>query len=479
MASFTGLAKRAGWNLVDQALSALGNMLLMVVVARDVSRDDFGAFAIGFLVYGVAVAIGRAVVGQPLQILHSSDAPEQFRVAVARGQGVTVQLGLAIGILCALIGWGIGDAVGGVLLAVAVCLPLLMVQDVLRMAFFANGRADQAALIDVVKVVTQFAGLFGLIGVGITGVGWLTLSWGVAAAISAVVGMVLLRARPVLKGSWAWVRRQRKLTKYLLAEYTLGLGAAQLGGMLVPVLGTPRDAGAIRGSETLLGPLNVLWTASLAFAVPEISRRRRLLARQRVQVMAAISGAMTVVACTYVVVLLVLPDAVGQALFGDSWAGAQSVLLPMGLNSIASAMASGPGAMMIGMGLAKKTFRLNLAKAPILLGLLVPGTLMYGAPGAAWAMAISEAVLLPFWTYTAWRGAHGHYDHHIEHLQPTTGPQQVVDAHGEPVSEPGSEVGNAPGSEVRSEFAAAAGIDPSIDPPSGPISDPSSDPARR
>lgn len=418
MASFAGLAKRAGWNLVDQALSALGNMLLMVAVARVVSRDDFGAFAIGFLVYGVAVAIGRAVVGQPLQILHSSDALPVFREAVSRGQGVTIQLGLGAGTLSAVVGWGVGGAVGDVLLAVALCLPLLMAQDALRMAFFAHGRADQAALIDVVKVVVQFAGLFGLLGLGVTGVGWLTLSWGVAAVLSALVGMLVLGSWPQLRGSWAWVGRQRNLTKYLLAEYTLGLGAAQLGGMLVPVLGTPRDAGAIRGSETLLGPLNVLWTASLAFAVPEISRRRHLVARQRIQVMAAISGVMTAVACTYVALLLVLPQAVGQELFGDSWTGAQSVLVPMGLNSIASALGSGPGALMVGMGLAKKTFALNLVKAPILLGVLVPGTILYGATGAAWAMAISEAVILPFWAYTALRGAQGHYDHHIEHLAP-------------------------------------------------------------
>ncbi len=430
MASFAGLAKRAGWNLVDQAMSALANMALMIVVARQVNRDDFGAFAVGFLVYGVAVAVGRALVGQPLQILHSADAMPAFRRAVAKGQGVTMQVGLGAGVLCALVAWPIGGAMGDVLLAVAVCLPLLMAQDTLRMAFFAHGRAEHAALIDFIKVVVQFGLLFALLGMGITSVGWLTLSWGVAAVISALAGMAVLRSRPQLRGSWAWVGRQRKLTKYLLAEYTLGLGAAQLGGMLVPVLGTARDAGAIRGSETMLGPLNVLWTASLAFAVPEISRRRHLVARQRVRVMSAISAVMTFIACTYVALLLLLPDEVGEQLFGDSWAGAHSVLLPMGVLAVASALGSGPGAMMVGMGLAKKTFRLNLVKAPILLGLLVPGTLAFGATGAAWAMAISEAVLLPFWSYTAWRGAHGHYDKHIEHLQaqeaPVTEPQPAV-----------------------------------------------------
>lgn len=421
MASLAGLAKRAGWNIIDQALSALGNMLLMVVVARAVDADAFGAFAVGFLIYGIAVAIGKAVVGQPLQILHSADSLTDFRVAVAKGQGVTIWLGLAFGLICAVFGLLLSGALANVLLAVAICLPLLMAQDVLRMAFFAHGRADHATLIDFVKVVAQFSLLFALLWLGIEEVGLLTLSWGVAAAISAVVGMAVLRCAPKVRGSWAWVGRQRKLTKYLLAEYTLGLGAAQVGSMLVPVIGTTRDAGAIRGGQTLLGPLNVLWTAALAFAVPEISRRRTLGPTRRLQAMSAVSGAMTVTALCYVTVLLLLPDAAGVELFGDSWDGAQSVLVPLGVNAVASALGSGPGAMMLGMGLARKTYRLNLFKAPLLLGLLVPGTMLYGATGAAWAMAISESVMLPIWTYTAVRGARGHYNHEIEHLQPADG----------------------------------------------------------
>lgn len=467
MASIAGLAKRAGWNIVDQALSALGNMLLMVVVARSVDADAFGAFAIGFLVYGVSVAVGKAVVGQPLTILHSADSPRDFRSAVAKGLGVTIWLGIAFGLLCALVALLLSGSLRYVLLAVAVCLPLLMVQDNQRMAFFAKGRSDHATLIDFVKVVAQFGLLFALLAAGVEEVGLLTLSWGVAAVISSLVGMWLLGCAPQLRGCWAWVARQRKLTKYLLAEYSLGLGAAQLGSMLVPVLGTARDAGAIRGGQTLLGPLNVLWTAALAFAVPEISRRRRMSPQMRIKAMALVSGAMTFTAVCYVTLLWLLPDAIGVELFGDTWAGAQTVLVALGINSIASALGSGPGAMMLGMGLAKKTYRLNLVKAPILLGLLVPGTMLYGATGAAWAMAISEAVLLPFWTYTAVAGARGRYNHEIEHLNQDA---PVVDA----VDRDGAQPNLAEPNLAEPGLARPEGAEPDpADGPAGDAADPS------
>lgn len=411
MAALSGLARRAGWNVVDQALAALSNMLLMVVVAREVDAASFGAFAIGFLVYGIAVAVGKALVGQPLQIRHSSDAPSRFRQIMGDAQGATFWLGVAGGVLTAAIGLVLGGSVGAALVAVAACLPGLLLQDVLRMAFMAQGRPERAALVDVVKALVQFGLLFALLGAGVREVGLLTLSWGVAALVSAGVGMAVLRSLPRLGRAAAWLREQRALSKYLLAEYTLGLGAAQFGALLVPVLGTPRDAGAIRGAQTLLGPLNVLGTAAFGFATPEVSRRADLGARRRVQAMLALSGTLAAVSTLYTVVLLLLPDAAGVQLFGDSWAGAQSVLLPMGINALASALGVGPGVMLLGMGLARKTFRINLAKAPILLGLLVPGTLYAGAAGAAWSLALSETLLLPVWWLVARRAAQGRYAH--------------------------------------------------------------------
>ena len=106
----------------------------------------------------------------------------------------------------------------------------------------------------------------------------------------------------------------------------------------------------------------------------------------------------------------------GVQLFGDSWDGAQSVLLPMGLLSIVAGFTSGPGALLLGMGLAKKTFRINVLKAPVLLGLLVPGTIQWGAEGAAWAMLIAEVVVMFPWYYTAIKAAKGHYSGEAEHM---------------------------------------------------------------
>ena len=65
------LLRNASWNLVDQALSALSNIVLSVAVARSVTAAGFGAFSVAFVIFGVLIAVTKSLVGQPLQMRFS------------------------------------------------------------------------------------------------------------------------------------------------------------------------------------------------------------------------------------------------------------------------------------------------------------------------------------------------------------------------------------------------------------------------
>jgi len=110
-----------------------------------------------------------------------------------------------------------------------------------------------------------------------------------------------------------------------------------------------------------------------------------------------LSGGLGLLTVGYVALMLLLPDTVGVALFGSSWAGAAAVLLAMGLSSVSSSLANGPAGMLYGLGQARATFRINLAKGPVLLLALLVSTWAAGAVGAAWALAAVEALVLPSW----------------------------------------------------------------------------------
>jgi O-antigen/teichoic acid export membrane protein len=388
------------WNVVDQALSALSNLGLSIAVARTTTADGFGAFAVAFLLFGIFLAVTRSVVGQPLQMRLSGAGAAERRRGFQAGLGAAVVLGLAFGLILSVAGLVVGDQVGGALLALALVLPGLMLQDNCRMVAFALGRPQLAALMDAVWTVVLFGLLAILIGDGQHQVGGLIVAWGGSAALSAVLGLVVLRTWPALPRAREWVREHQDLIRYLLPEYFLSLGAAQVGILLVGVIANASAVGSLRAAQVLLGPLGIVGTAVFQFAVPEVARRASASTRWLATLAAGISGGLGLLAAVYVVLTLLLPGAVGAMLFGDSWAGADAVLLAMGLGSVSSALAHGPAGVLYGLSQARATFRINLAKGPVLLLVVLVSTWVAGTGGAAWALAAVEAAVLPVWIVT-------------------------------------------------------------------------------
>lgn len=271
------------------------------------------------------------------------------------------------------------------------------------MAFFAMGRARSAALIDGVWAVGQVGLLLALLRAGQSSVEWLILAWGAAGAASAGLGLVLLRVAPALTQSIAWLREHRKLGGYLFADYVFGLGVFQVAILLVGILASATTVGALRATQVLLGPLGVLGMAAIQFGVPEVARQRDPSALRSTMVGVALSSILGVVTVGYVALILILPTWVGREMFGDSWAGAAPLLLPMGVSSLASALATGPAVLLLATGQARKTFKINLFKAPLLILSVTLGTALWGASGTAWALALTEAFVLPIWVITSRR----------------------------------------------------------------------------
>ena len=286
------------------------------------------------------------------------------------------------------------------MLALAVVLPALLLQDTCRMAMFTVGKPAWAAAIDAVWAVAQFASIAVLLITGYDQVWMLIVAWGLSAGLSAVVGVALLKARPRIRQAVSWFTSQRHLIRYLFPEYLLGLGAAQVGLVLVGVVASADAVGSLRAAQVLLGPLGIVATAAFQFAVPEMSSRPQMDSRQRARLAFTISAALGLITIVYVAILLLMPDWAGAELLGDSWTGAALVLLPMGLSSLASCQANGPAAVLYAMGRAQWTFRINAVKGPVTMVVLLAAAALWAAQGAAWAFFAIELAVLPAWLLT-------------------------------------------------------------------------------
>ena len=389
-------ARRAVWNLVDQVLSAFTNTAMAILVARNVDAQAFGSFAVALLIFSLTVGVVRAMVAWPLAIRHSQVTGEERRITTRAALGTSVALAVPVSAALFVAGGLLHDQLGRTLAAMGLVLPMLIVQDSCRYAFFTWGRPELATLNDFIWTVGQFSASALLILTGHVTPAWLVLAWGFGASLAATVGCVQLRVRPAVRRAKAWLIEHKEMTGYYLSEYLVSQGAFQGGVLIIAGSMGVGNLGSLRAAQTLVGPLGIISTASSTFGIPEVSRLPRL-PRRTLALAGGASLAMFLTSVAYTCFLLLIPDSLGSALFGDTWAGAETVLLAVAAASVIGGLRLGPVIFVYGRGLAKRSFRLVVVLAVASLTFMAAGAWLDGVVGMAWGMALAQLCVAPLW----------------------------------------------------------------------------------
>lgn len=388
------LTGRATWNVLDQVVSSATNLLLSILVARALSADGFGSFAVAFTVYAFFVGASRAVVAQPLVVRYASLGPGPFHTASRAATGAAALLGVAAGAGTAAAGLLVAGTTGACLVTIGVLLPGLLLQDMWRAVFVAAGRPAAALVNDVLWAVVQFALVGVLLWRGLDSAPAMLAGWGVAAAAAALLGGAQFRGSPRLRAALPWLVEQRSLLGYYAAGFLAIMGANQVTFLLIASLGTPADVGALRGAQVVLGPLNLLGYSVSGFALAEMSRRQ-VSGRTALRAAMAVSGLMVLADAAYGLVLVLVPDEVGVALLGSTWSTAREVLPAALLGLVAIGGCLGASTLLMARGFARESFLISLLLAPGFLVLGVGGLELSGAPGAALGLSLAQCVVAP------------------------------------------------------------------------------------
>jgi O-antigen/teichoic acid export membrane protein len=385
------LRGRAAWTLTDQALSSLTNFGLSIVVATSVSAAAFGAFSIALLTFSFLIGINRATVSDPLMIRYSAAPPDVLAAAVRRAAGTALAVGVGTGALCALVGLFFSADARTALLALGLALPGLLVQDTWRYGFFAAGRPAAATVNDAVWAVVQFSLVGVLLATGSGSVLLFTLAWGGAALAAGLVGCRQLGAVPDPLAARAYFRENRHLSVRMGIDFVLNMGAVNIATYVVGAIVGLAGVGGLRAAQTLLGPLQLLFSGLSSFVLPVFSKRVAAGGRLRrlAVTTALVAGG---VAALWVLVLLFLPRSLGVALLGESWDGAREVMLPSGIVSISVAVAMGASIGLKALSRPDYLLRVTLVQAPLIVGLGAYGAVTRGAAGAAVGFAVAQAV---------------------------------------------------------------------------------------
>jgi O-antigen/teichoic acid export membrane protein len=388
--SALGMIGRFGWGLADQLLSSFTNFLLGLLVARAVTPSDLGAFSLAYATFTLTLGAVRALAGETLVVRHSAVSQDRWRQGVRGSSGTAVTAGVVVGAGCLIAGAIVGGSLGIVFGIVGICLPALLLQDVWRFAFFADGRGGAAFLNDLTWTLVMLSALALLRPSGASSVALFTLAWAGAGCVAALVGALQLKVFPAgpMTGI-RWLRHHRDLGPRFLAEFGLATGTSNLllFGM-GSVMGLAQ-LGRLRAGQIALGPLNILFGGAGMVATPEGVRLLRESPKRLLHGCCWISLTLASAPLVLGAVLLSLPTSAGQFLLGANWEPTRSLLVPLSIGAAAYGAAFGAYAGMRSLAAAKRSLRARYLDASATCIFALAGAAVGGALGAAWGFTIA------------------------------------------------------------------------------------------
>lgn len=381
-----GVLGRLTWGMADQAVTSLVSFVVGMYVARELGIVDFGAFSLAWVTYSLALNVSRGLATDPLAVRFSGVRRGHWQAAVIRSSGMSLLLGLAMGLVCVGAGVVLNGTVGAAFLALGIVLPGLLLQDSWRFAFFAAGQGHRSFISDVTWAVA----LIPLLSVAARepNVTRFVLAWGGAAAIAAVVSGIQAGIVPSPQRALTWATDHRDLgPRYLIENVSLS-GAGQLRVYGVGVIAGLAAVGTVRGAELMLGPFLLIMSGVGLVAVPEAVRvyNHSLGALRRFCLI--LGGAQAAAALLWGLALLVaVPDSIGNRLLGEVWDESSALIVPATLGVMGASFCTGAAAGLRAMGKAKRSVRAQLTAAALYVSLGLVGAGIADALGSAWGVA--------------------------------------------------------------------------------------------
>lgn len=311
------------WGLLDQIVASGANFVFIVIAARSLSPAGFGSAALGFEVYLLTVFAARGVAGDTLTAAFSGMSRSELREPTRSAAGAALCVGAIVGLGAAGAALFTGTPLRGVLLVVAVVLPVLVLQDFVRQALFVQGRAKAACMNDLLWAVLQLPMMW--LANSLDSAAYAVFAgWALSGAVAAVVGFAQLGLLPG-RGVRAWLRDQRSLWPYFMGDNLLLATSSFVVVIVISAFTGLVGFAAFRAAMTVYAPLSTIGRGVISVAVALLARRRTEPAWIRRSAL-AISWTLAPAAFVWGLFVSVLPYGVGEAAFGESWEGAQPLI---------------------------------------------------------------------------------------------------------------------------------------------------------
>lgn len=392
------ISRRATLTIADQGINSFSNFIVSVVVARNLSADDFGAFSLALATCLIVITLCRAFTGDVLLIRYSGIRGTDTYQSAGRALGAAFAVGVMTAAGLMLAAFLIQGTVGANLSCLAIVLPALLMFDTWRHAMFAGGEPGRALVGDVLWLAIQVLGFVLLSRANGARAGFYLVTWGLAAGAALLI-MLLSRRQRVMFTIREWILDHRSTSFPLGADYATSLLANYVTLLVLAAVASLDQVAALRAASLALGPVYVFSQGLSAVAVPEGVRLRAEGERRLLRMIVLLVGLQLSVLAAWTACVLLVPEAWGRELLGASFSLGRPIVPLMALQ-----MACGAAALGATWGLrvhdaTQRIFRARLFVAPLSVALGAAGAIVDGAVGAAVGLTVGVLVSAIAWWF--------------------------------------------------------------------------------
>ena len=262
------LIERASWTLVDQGLVSSGNFLLNVLLARTLSEEDYGKFALFLGAIFILRAIDYSLISYPLSL----------RLCVARNDerarllGNTILLAAALAlVLVAAMALGTRVLASNIVLPACLCFLCWQAQETLRRCLLADFRYREAVAGDGIAFVGQ-ALLIALVA-RLDGIALPAALYTMSATfvVGALVHASKLRfAWPDLSEARLLAREYFSVGKWSIINYELVLVRAQLFPWILAATAGTAATASLQAGLNIANMMNPI-LFGIGNAIPQVA----------------------------------------------------------------------------------------------------------------------------------------------------------------------------------------------------------------
>jgi O-antigen/teichoic acid export membrane protein len=397
-------AMKGGLAILDQGLTSGCHFVIGILLARWLSPEQYGAYAVAFAVYMLLLMIYQSVVLEPMAVFGAST----YRGCLRGYLKTLLQLHLAgalliIFVLCVSAGvvlkLGRADGMPGALVGVALAGPSVLLLGLARRTFYLQLSPAPAAcgalfyctltlgglcLADRYRLLSSLSALL-IMGMGGLGASAFLLTHLKLRLPSSVGG-------PSLRDTW---HRHWRYGRWALAGYAMMWIPANIFYPLLGSFSGMAQVGELKALMNFASPLLQTYAALSPLLLPYTAR---VLKQEGCAGASFLTGRITLLyvsgAVAYWALLLSFKGPAFRTLYSGRYMEVAYLLPVVALGSVFSSAFFGSGTALRAMESPASVFTAVCISNCISLAIGVPATRVLGVRGAVWSMALSEALAL-------------------------------------------------------------------------------------